>query len=101
MAVTVTTTPATAGTLSIETYEVLTGFSVAAGKYMVHIKNVGSLIPGGLDVDIDVNGYTLSPGEEILMEAEFDAANNTYLTTPAITVTNASGAGVWYRVKGS
>ncbi|RMG90372.1 MAG: hypothetical protein D6706_19710, partial [Chloroflexi bacterium] len=95
------TTPATAGTLSIETYEVLTGFSVAAGKYMVHIKNVGSLIEGGLDVDIDVNGDTVPPGQEYIVEAQFDPANNKFLTTPAITVTNASGAGVWYRVKGS
>lgn len=97
--ITVGITPPTAGTLAVETYEVLTGFTITAGAYRVRIKNVGSLIEGGTDADITVNGDTVAPGETAVFEFVHDAANELFKTLPAIAVVNASGAGVWYQVE--
>lgn len=97
-----TITPPASGTLSIETAEVLTGFSISAGAYKVTIKNVGSTIEGGADVPITINGDTVAVGETAQFEAKLDpalGAAGTFKTLPAITVTNASGAGVWYQVE--
>jgi hypothetical protein len=99
--ITVDITPPAAGTLDVTTAETLTGFTINADAYKVVIKNVGSLIESGADVAILVDGDTVAPGERVQFDAVLDPAlggSGTFKRLPAITVTNAGGAGVWYQV---
>lgn len=101
--ITTSFTPPSPGTLTISTVETLAGFTVSAGAYRVTIRNVGSAIEVGgnmgADENITVNGQTVPPGQEVTFSYVHDAANEEFLTLPAITVVNANGAGVWYRVE--
>lgn len=95
--------PIATGTLNVSTVETLAGFFIAAGAYRVYIRNVGSAIQVGgtlgADVDITVNAQILAPGQEAYFTYVHDPATEQFLTLPAITVVNANGAGVWYRVE--
>jgi hypothetical protein len=101
-AITATITPPAAGALLIETDETLTGFTIAAGAYKVTVKNVGSLIETGADVDITVAGDTVAPGQTVTFTAVLDpalGAAGTFKYLPEIAVLNAGGAGIWYQVE--
>lgn len=100
--ISVSITPPAADTLTVSTFETLAGFSIGLGTYKVTIKNVGAAVEGGAFADIVVNGQDVAPGEQLIFEAKLDpslGANGTFLKLPAFTVTNASGAGVWYQVE--
>ena len=91
------------GTLTIGIVETLAGATISAGAYRVTIRNAGSAIEVGgtmgADENITVNGQTVAPGQEVSFAYVHDAAEEEFLTLPAITIINANGAGVWYRVE--
>lgn len=106
-AISVSTTPATPvvddpeGELTLAT-----SISIPAGKSFVHIINKGNLVPvGGIfgaNASCTVAAGSLStelpvdPDGLPLKSSGTNTASNEHGTLPAITITNASGAAIWW-----
>lgn len=90
--------PATAGALTKSEGYTLATPTIPATTYRVYLKNVGSIIENGVDADIVVNGNNLAVGESRLFEARLDPVTNVYKYVTGVTVTNASGAGIYFEI---
>lgn len=93
----VSITPPDAATLTQDEGYTLTVPTIPATPLRVYLKNVGAAISGGAMADIVVNGNNLAVGEERLFEARLDPVDNEF-KYPSVTVTNASGAGIYFEI---
>lgn len=86
----------TGATLTFAGGETTSDFNISAGAYKVRIKNAG-FAGGGAEATADVNGVSLFPGDELILEAVLDPVANEWKTLPAFSVTT-NGAEIWYYV---
>jgi hypothetical protein len=90
--------PAVAGALTIDSGYTLTVPTIPVTCYRVFIRNVGSLLEGGIDTDILVGGDNLQVGESRTFEARFDPVTNVYKYVSGLNITNVSGAGIYFEI---
>ena len=84
--------PYTTGSLTSTREEYTAGsHSIAAGKVKVSIRNTGL-------EDITVDGTTVSPGGEKIIEAFSDDSAQTVYFTPAISITVPVGGSAWAEI---
>lgn len=91
----VSSTPPSAGNLTITTGETTGTFTIPAGAAWAKIRNAGFIKAGDLEADATILSATWSVGREEIFEAKLDESGAVYQKLPAISI-NGNGSRVFY-----